>query len=203
MTLIRGAVLAALLLLPESARAHAPVEGIGDFYGGLLHPLAVPSHLLTVLGLGLALGQQVQEETGRALGTFGFSLLIGMLLAEVAPLVAVAATGLLAVALLVGILVAAARPLPSPALTLLLLAAGVLLGLDTAADGALVPSDLLLMAGAWLGAMLTVFYVSWLTRWFQQPWTRIGVRVLGSWTAASAVLVLALALFTGTPAGAG
>ena len=203
MILLRGAALAALLLLALPAQAHAPVEGIGEFYAGLLHPLVVPSHLLTVIGLGLVIGQQAHEELGRALATFGFALLIGLLLAEVGWLVALAPSGLLALALVAGMLVAAALGLPGPALKLLLLAGGLLLGLDTASDGPAGFAGLVLLAGAWLGAVLAIFYIGWLARWLERPWTRIGVRVLGSWTAASAVLVLALALFRDASPGAG
>ena len=46
-----------LLLAPGLAVAHSPMQGIGNFYGGILHPILVPSHLLALLSLGLLIGQ--------------------------------------------------------------------------------------------------------------------------------------------------
>ena len=42
--------------------------------------------------------------------------------------------------------------------------------------------------------ILLLLNVVALTSYAQQPWLKVGVRVLGSWSAASALLVLALAL---------
>jgi urease accessory protein len=52
----------------------------------------------------------------------------------------------------------------------------------------------LTLAGTGLGAVLILSYVGGIAAWLRQPWQRIGIRVAGSWTAASALLVLALAL---------
>src|SRR5262249_51635723 len=46
----------------DAASAHAPFEGGGGFYGGVLHPLFVPAHLLAILGTGLLVGQQVPRQ---------------------------------------------------------------------------------------------------------------------------------------------
>ena len=49
---------ALLLLAPGVALAHGPMPGVGSFYGGLLHPVMVPSHLITLVALGLLIGQR-------------------------------------------------------------------------------------------------------------------------------------------------
>ena len=51
-------LLITILITPGTALAHGSIEGIGDFYSGILHPALVPAHLLVLLSLGLLLGQQ-------------------------------------------------------------------------------------------------------------------------------------------------
>ena len=49
----RRLVYCALLLAPTAALAHSPIKDIGAFYGGLLHPLFIPPHVLLLGALGL------------------------------------------------------------------------------------------------------------------------------------------------------
>jgi hydrogenase/urease accessory protein HupE len=63
-----GAVLAALLLATDPAHAHDVVAGVGGFYGGLLHPLLVPAHVLALTSLGLLIGQQTPRQRAGLLG---------------------------------------------------------------------------------------------------------------------------------------
>jgi len=46
--------------------------------------------------------------------------------------------------------------------------------------------------GTALGAVVALAYATFLANYARKPWQRIGVRVVGSWIAASAILVLAL-----------
>jgi HupE/UreJ protein len=57
-----GSALALLLLVgATSALAHSPIMGIGGVLGGILHALLIPEHGLSLLALGLVLGQQEQS----------------------------------------------------------------------------------------------------------------------------------------------
>ncbi|NBV85384.1 MAG: hypothetical protein EBS01_03775, partial [Verrucomicrobia bacterium] len=38
--------------------AHGTIDGIGDIWNGILHPLREPAHLLVVLGLALLAAQR-------------------------------------------------------------------------------------------------------------------------------------------------
>ena len=56
---LRGTIaIVALLMGSAPALAHMPFQGIGGFYGGLLHPVLVPAHALSLVALGLLIGQQ-------------------------------------------------------------------------------------------------------------------------------------------------
>ena len=110
-----------------------------------------------------------------------------------------AAVALLVLATAAGALVALGteyRFLATP----LAASAGLAIGLDTRADAVDLP--LADAAGIWLGAVLAVTLVGGLGAHLHRAWQRIGVRALGSWIAAAAILVLTLTLATGTGAGA-
>jgi len=55
--LIRSLLALLLLSLPATADAHTAISGVGDFFGGALHPLMTPTHLLVLLALGLLAAQ--------------------------------------------------------------------------------------------------------------------------------------------------
>ena len=78
--------------------------------GGLLHPLALPAHILALLALGLLIGQQ----RGRLvpLAAFFAGLLAGLSALAFAVATTSAANVLLAATAVSGLLVALARPLP-------------------------------------------------------------------------------------------
>jgi hydrogenase/urease accessory protein HupE len=190
MRVAAGLVLA-LLLLPEAAWAHGVVAGSEGFYAGMLHPLAVPAHVLMLLGLGLLVGQSAWPPDGPLIA-FAVALLAGLFVAGTHLAPPLPAPALLTVAALAGLLVAVSIS-PPPAVGIVL-ATGAAIGLDSAPDTALGRGWAAVLAGTWLGAGLLLILVAGAAREPRQTWHRIGVRVLGSWTAASALLVLALAV---------
>ncbi|KPC50560.1 HupE/UreJ family protein [Amantichitinum ursilacus] len=189
---MRRRLLIALLLCPGLAQAHAAFVGAGDFYAGALHPLTSPEHLLLLLVFGLLLGQQGRASLG--LAWFALSALAGALLADRVGVDA--GSGVLLLALLGGAALAVARPLPRLALWALVVAAGALYGL---ANGAAREGQMALYpftAGVVLVAFLALAYLLQAAqRLWNLPvsWVKVGVRVLGSWTVAIGLMVLALA----------
>jgi len=194
MTPLAGGLAGALLLSPGMALAHSPIPGIGGFYNGLLHPLVVPAHLLALLALGLWLGQQALPRVESALLSFSLLLLAGLVLAAFAPPGGGQTSLLLACALGLGLLVAAAWPLPRYAAAAVAGVVALLVGLDSAPEAGGMRARLIVLAGVGLGVHLLLLNVVALTSYAQKPWLKVGVRVLGSWSAASALMVLALAL---------
>ena len=194
MTPLAGGLAGAILLLPGAALAHSPIPGIGGFYEGLLHPLLVPAHLLALVGLGLWLGQQPLPRIESALLSFSLLLVAGLVLAAFAPPGGGQTSLLLACALGVGLLVAAAWSLPRYATAGVAGVVGLLVGLDSAPEATGMRARLIVLAGVGVGVHLLLLNVVALTSYAHKPWLKVGVRVLGSWSAASALMVLALAL---------
>ncbi|MGF1610184.1 MAG: HupE/UreJ family protein [Kiloniellales bacterium] len=194
----RAALAITLLLLPATAQAHSAIPGAGDFYNGLLHPLIVPAHVLALLAIGLCLGQREAAHAQLAVPTFALLLLLGLALASIgvgeASAAALLRPTLLALVLIAGIAVAAAAALPRLASAALAAAGALALGLDSAAEAEGLRERLVTLAGTWVGAHLALLNVVGITAFARRRWHKLGVRILGSWTAASALLVLALAL---------
>ncbi len=162
------------------------------FYAGALHPLTSPEHLLILLVFGVLLGQQAGASLG--LAWFALAALVGALLAD--RVAFDAGRGVLWLAVLGGAALAAARPLPRWILYTLVLAAGALYGL---ANGGAREGQMALypfVAGVVLVAFLVLAYLLQVGQglWnLPLGWVRIGLRVLGSWSVAICLMVLALA----------
>lgn len=192
--------IAAVLAFTGTASAHSPLPGVGAFYNGMLHPLIVPSHALAAVAVGLICGQHAPRVSRTALPAFAAGLALGLLAPPLlAP--ATAATVLIALAAASGGAVALGAPLRL-LLTVLAALAGLALGIDTRADAGAAPLPLPEAAGIFLGAVLAVVIVGGMAARLTRGWQRIGLRALGSWIAAAAMLVLALSLGGGA-AGAG
>jgi hydrogenase/urease accessory protein HupE len=185
----RGLVLLAFLALAGPAAAHA-VFGVTGFGGGILHSLAVPSHLMAVLVLGLLIGQQRWG--------FGMPLLfavavcggLGVIARGAVPMLA--EETLLAAAAAIGILVASGWPVLWVVGAGLAAVAGFALALDSPPEAVTLAEANLTLLGTALSAVALLIAVAQAVMRLQQSWQRIGVRIGGSWIAASAILVLAL-----------
>ncbi|HEY2774023.1 MAG TPA: HupE/UreJ family protein [Candidatus Binatia bacterium] len=193
-------VLACLVvLLPEAAWAHTPIQGIGDFYSGVLHPWVVPQHILPIVALGLLLGQRGEEFFQAGLGSFLVAILLGLAAAG-AGFQGIPEVVLLVLSTLEGVAVALAPPLPRSACVALAFATALLVALDSSPEASTLRATLMTLGGTAIGASLGLIYSGGLSRKLAAPWARIAVRVVGSWIAASSVLVLALATVGKAPA---
>jgi hypothetical protein len=159
------------------------LAGFGQFF--------VPTHLLVVCALGLALGRGARPAL--MLTPFALGLLAGALIIASAVRETPAATALLAIAALTGMLVVLAWT--NVLLTgVLALAAGGAIMLNSPPYALTVPAAVAMQVGAAVAAFVTLALVAFLASHAARPWQQIGVRVIGSWIAASAILVLALRL---------
>jgi len=185
---------AALLMATTSARAHDVASGVGGFYGGLLHPLLVPAHMLALVGLGLWIGQHASRPRAVLLGLFAASLAAGVIVIVSAFAVTGADDAILVVAAVAGLAAAIARPqwlLVSAPLSAI---AGAAIALDSVPQEISMTATFLALAGSAVAAFLMVMMMADLTVYWRRDWQRIAIRIAGSWIAASAILVLALRL---------
>ena len=186
---------ALLLALPATAGAHTAIGGVGDLFGGVLHPLTSPTHVLVLLGLGLLAGQYSPLNLKTPLAVFipvsGIALLFtmtGMVKTVYPPI-------LISLALVTGLLVALERPLPAIATGTVFALAALTLGLDSAVETGATISVAKTLLGTWLGLIFAVtdiaYYLSFFTK---QKWQQVGIRVAGSWITAASFMILAFAL---------
>lgn len=102
---------------------------------------------------------------------------------------------LLGLALGAAVLVALEKKIPPTGLHALLAVAALVIGLDSAVESSSTVSVLKTLAGTWisLGVLLAdiAIYASFCTK---KQWLKVGIRVIGSWIIAIALLVLAFSL---------
>lgn len=176
------------------AIAHVTVEGANDFTAGMLHPFFVLPHLLAILALGLFLDQQDIVKARPALAAFVMALAGGFAgaaldLASVFPVRGL----LLGAALCLGLLVAWGRALPYAVMPMATVA-GFAIALDSLPEDGTVWPNLISAVGTSLSLSFALLNVMAFAGMLTRGWQRIGLRVLGSWIGASALMVAALSL---------
>jgi len=189
-------LLLAGLVLTHPAEAHIVSSRLGDFYGGMLHPLTALPDLILWLALGLLAAFQRSRAARWLVVLFPLSLVAGLLLGQalgVAPELGRVDAGLMIV---LGALVAGAVQL-APATFLV---GGVALGLYRGlcnASGITPEADVVLFAGgtAAVGyAAMTVLMAGTVAfRRAGAGWQDIALRAGGSWIAAIGLMVGGLA----------
>lgn len=191
--------------LPDPALAHSPIKGLNNFYNGVLHPALVPAHAMLLVAFGLFLGQGWGKSGWKPL----FPALMSFLAAVVVGLIAAwfaedgaAEAYVLATALLVGVVVAVAPSLPKVVYFVAAVIAGFVLGLDSAQGELIGKEKFVALFGSGVGIYFLSLYPIGLAETLQRvEWHRIAVRVVGSWVAASALLVLTLSMSGGSLGG--
>jgi urease accessory protein len=186
--LLPGAAFSAALLKPANAAAHLVTTGMGPVYDGIGHLLLTPEDLVPALAVALYAGLRGRAPGRRALFFFPLAWLIGGfigLAANTMPTFPVSAFSFL----LVGILIAADLRLPDNAFTILAIAVGIMHGFFNGIALKAGPGGLgllgIMSALFVLVAIVSAFVVS-----LKPPWTRIAVRVAGSWVAAMGLLMI-------------
>jgi hydrogenase/urease accessory protein HupE len=188
---LAGLALALPVLLPiEQACAHPPFAGATGFYGGLLHPLFVPTHAIAILSLGLLIGQHKPHWRWPLTLAYAAGLGIGFaaMISAFAP--HFSAEAVLAVTAIDGALVAFALAVPWLMACVLAIAVGITLALDSSPGGISVREANVIILGTFCGAVILLWAILEVEANLRRQWQRLGVRILGSWIAASAVLVL-------------
>ena len=187
----------ALLLWPWCAEAHLVTTGLGPVYDGIGHLLVTPEDLLPVLALALWAGLRGAGAGRRVLGLLPSAWCVGGcvgVLAHGLPVFPVPAVSLL----ILGTLVAVDLRVPPPAVTALAVGLGLVHGVHNGVAmqqaGAGILELLGLLAALWvLVALVAAGVVS-----LHQSWTRLAVRVTGSWMAALGLLMLGWFLHGGS-----
>ena len=176
-----------LLFWPSYVSAHLVTTGLGPVYDGIGHLVLTPEDFVPVLALALYAGLRGAAPGRRALFVLPLAWFVGGLLGviiEGLPTLPVPAISFL----ILGVLVAADLNLSQKFFTAIVVVVGVVHG---------VLNGVALKEGAGvlglIGIMATLFVIVAIVAAFivslKQPWTRIVVRVAGSWVAASGMLM--------------
>ena len=163
------------------------------FVGGFAQ-FFIPSHLLAVVALGLLAGQDTPRFPLGVLSAFALGLIAGSIMVASAIRENPAALGLLTLAAVAAGLVILARDISDWLVGLMTFAAGSALPLNAPPHEITIANAIASQIGLAIAAVVTLVVVMFAAMRATRAWQRIGIRVIGSWIAASAILVLALRL---------
>ncbi len=176
---------------PLPAFAHA-MQGVGDFYAGMLHPIVTLETALPLAAISLLVGQQRRETAIRLVAAFPIALLVGAMLAVRADAPSELIVVELILTAVLGVLVAFARRLPNWPVLAPGIGLGICAGWSNASEVFGQVSAFRFVAGLVVGGLLLLVYGNGLVRSLKVEWAQIAVRVVGSWIAAVSILVLGL-----------
>jgi urease accessory protein len=163
------------------------------FLGGVMQ-FFIPSHLLAVVALGLLAGQQAPRFPSAALAALAIGLTAGSIMVASAIRENPASLGLLMLATTAAGFVVLAYAVSDWLVGIMAFATGSALALNAPPHEITIVSAVASQAGLAAAAMVTLALAILPAMLARRPWQRIGVRIAGSWIAASAILVLALRL---------
>jgi urease accessory protein len=185
----RAGLAAALMAAPSLAQAHLVNSGLGPFYDGALHLLLSPADMLGLVAATLLAGLHGERASRLVVLVLPVAwFLAGLAGLQLPTLLEIPWLGVLSFALL-GVMVALDPKLPAEAVALLA-------GLLGALNGLLNGSALASVGAGWtavLGIAVTAGVISLVLSArvvsLRAAWTRIAVRVAGSWVAAVGILM--------------
>mgnify|MGYP003412646128 CR=1 FL=1 len=189
--ILRKALAAAgLLLLPAPSHAHLVNTGLGPFYDGVSHFALTPEDLLPAVALALLAGQKGSRAGRLALFALPGAWLLGGLAGLAFPTISSAPALTIVSFLALGGLVAADARLRPEWVTALAAVVGLLHGYLNGAAMAQAKLGALGLVGIVMTLFVVVALAAALVVALRAPWTRIAVRVAGSWIAAIGLLLL-------------
>lgn len=187
---LTAALTGATWIVPWPAHAHLVQTGFGTFYDGMVHLAITPEDLLVVVGLGLLAGMCGAAASRAALVALPAGWLIGGAAgmwwpaAGPPPVLTTVTFGA------VGVLVALDRALPRLLVVALAGAAGLVHGAANGTTLAAAGMDWLGLVGVGTAVFFAATVLPALVVSLRAQWTRIAVRVAGSWIAAAGLLML-------------
>jgi urease accessory protein len=191
----QAALAAALVLLATTAApAHTVIPGIGGFPGGLLHPLLLPAHTLTLIALGLMAGTYAARMQMVLLAVFAAAAIAAFALIVMAHSATQAEMVILCLGAAIGLLLAADIALPAPAAGILAAAVSGAVIFDSVPPVLTVSGTASGLTGTALSAIVLIAATAILSGALPQHVRPLAIRIAGSWVAASAIMVLALRL---------
>ncbi len=177
-------------LAPLRAQAHLVQTGFGAFYDGLAHVALTPADLLVVVAVALLAGQRGTQAARWTLFALPIAWLAGSTLGARIPTDASLPLLTTLTFGIAGALVAIDAKLRAAAICAFAIVAGLLHGYVNGATMAPGGAGALALAGAVTAVFCVFAILSAQITVLRVGWTRIAVRVAGSWIAAAGVLMV-------------
>lgn len=186
--LVAAVAACAELLNPIDAAAHLVTTGMGPVYDGIGHLFLTPEDLIPAIAVGLYAGLRGKSPGRRTLFFFPLAWLIGGIVGLMVTNPPIFPLPMLSF-LFLGALIATDLRLPDNIITVLIIAVGTIHGFfnGVAMEGGPGVSGLFGIAATLfiLSGIISAFVIS-----LRPAWTRVAVRVTGSWIAAVGLLML-------------
>lgn len=179
----------AIALLPARAEAHLVTTGLGPVFDGIGHLFLTPEDLLPALGVALFAGLRGRAAGRSALFVLPTAWLLGGLVGLLSGVSAPAWLTVLSF-LVCGGLVVGDAALPTRGVAAVAVVLGLLHGSMNGAAMAEARLGLLGLLGVTVALFVLVALGAALVVSLRRPWTRIAVRVAGSWIVATGLLLL-------------
>ncbi len=182
---------------PATAHAHLVNTRLGDFYGGMMHPLTGVEDVIPWFAIAILAAFQGPKTARWLVVVFPLGLLAGAAASLVVP--ALPVTPVLSVAIIAatGLAVAVAIAVPAPVLAGLGAVIALLHGYSNGLAMTGSTDRLLFISGVTAIGYVYVTLVTGLAIWFLQgggAWRQIALRASGSWVAAVGIMALGLQL---------
>jgi hydrogenase/urease accessory protein HupE len=182
-------VLAVLMLAPSVAHAHLVTSGLGPFYDGAMHLALSPDDLLGLLAAALLAGLRGPQAGRWTVAILPVAWLVGALVGLLVPGVP-ALPGLSILSFVVlGLLVALDVRLAAWGVATLAGLFGLLHGLLNGVALYQAPERVLNLMGILTTICVLLLLVSSAVVSLRPAWTRVAVRVVGSWVVAVGMLM--------------
>lgn len=181
--------------VPTAAQAHLVDTRLGDFYGGMLHPLTAFEEILPWLALAILAAFQGPRRARWLLAVFPLGLLVGGVLSLVLPNPPFILAVSVALIAITGLAVAAAINVPLPVLIGLAAVMGLVHGYQNGREMTVATDQLLFISGMTaIGYAFVTMATGGAIAFLQGKggWRSIALRASGSWVAAVGILVLGL-----------
>jgi urease accessory protein len=185
-----------MMLCPDNAEAHLVTTGLGPIYDGISHFASSPDVLVPVLALALFAGLRGAAAGRATLFLLPVAWLAGALAdgrIEIASFTVISAISFLVSGALVAADLRLKRGTVATIAVVLGFCDGYINGMGNQPNG----SGWLDLVGAIATIFVAVAIVAAFVIRLKRPWTRVAVRVVGSWIAATGLLLLGWSVHSG------
>ncbi len=188
-----------LAAIPGRVQAHLVNTDVGEFYGGMLHPLTSPEHILPMLALALLASQRNMRAGRWTTFLFPLALVVGILIGKIFISMGTAVHLInLAALVMLGVLLIFAHRITFLAVTATAWTVGLILGYRSGIDMTNAGVKMQFIPGVALtGFIVMALVTAWVPKADKGLW-QIMRQVAGVAFAAAGMIFLSLLLFGGS-----